>query len=112
MARSFGSKEKAGGALIEELRRLELMRETGALTAAAYLESRVSLMQSVSDAVVVSEEPGRRAATKTAGRSAKLALGATALGIAAMIGATPEVLICVSLAGLSMAGFAAACLDE
>ncbi len=112
MARSFGSKEKAGGGLIEELRRLELMRETGALTEAAYLESRVSLMQSVSDAVVVGETPAPPPVATAAGRSARIALASLALGLAAMLGATPEALICVSLAGFSMVGFAAACLDE
>lgn len=115
MARSGGNDgiRRRGGALFGELRKLELMRESGALTDERYRTIRARLMRSVAEADLVDETsevpavaPGA-AASAVVGMGAFLTLGGAALAAIAMIGASPAMLAWVCLGGLATAALAA-----
>lgn len=99
---------RRGGALYGELRRLELLRESGGLSEATYQGARARLMRSVSDADLAEETSSRTApVAPTVGRGVLPTLGAAALAAIAMLGAPPEALVWISLAGAATVALAA-----
>jgi hypothetical protein len=99
---------RRGGALFGELKRLDLMRESGALSDESYSAARARLMRSVTEADIAEQAPEARAAAPGLGAGAALTLGAVGLAMVAMVGASPEVLACVCVAALATVGLAVA----
>ena len=110
MARNVGQDgvRRRGGALYGELRRLELMRESGSLSEEAYRGARARMMRSVSEADVVDDAAPEPAAVAPAVGGGTLALlGLAGLAAVAMLGATTTALVWISVAGLATVALAA-----